>query len=253
MFGFVEWIDRRARGNAIREKKILNLRFCGTSVLKGPRTPRFLLRRRLSEAAKRLHRAGVTRAVFPENFQDWEIFARNGILPIDGLPLCRALAPELVRSVMEQRRLSSQTAVLAVCGNHISSELERTVTELCIRNRYVLLSAPDWNGTLCRRLRREYGVSLVLTDEVSRLAKADIIVLFDPKEGLRSDAAITLSLYHGAPLPQVNLSLTGSGEEETSSLQCNQIQFWSALFEAGAIRSGQLSAVVRIPEVSADA
>ena len=59
------------------------------------------------------------------------------------------------------------------------------MTELVLRHRYVLLDLPYGGGDLCRQLRREYGVSLLLGPSQEQLEGAEAAVLFDPRTDCR--------------------------------------------------------------------
>ncbi len=71
-------------------------------------------------------------------------------------------------------------------------EVVRTVTELVLRHRYVLLDLPYGGEDLCRQLRREYGVSLLLGPSQEQLEGAEAAVLFDPRTDCRGSGRILL-------------------------------------------------------------
>lgn len=72
-----------------------------------------------------------------------------------------------------------------MAGSQLTGELVRTVTELSLRNRYVLLDLPYGGEELCRQLRREYGVTLLLSPAKEQLEGADVLLLFDRREDLK--------------------------------------------------------------------
>ena len=51
-------------------------------------------------------------------------------------------------------------ARVLITADALSGEVVRTVTELALRHRYLMLKVPFGGEELCRRLRREYGVSI---------------------------------------------------------------------------------------------
>lgn len=252
MFGYIEWgsCSQTRRSAAVERESSLTCYFHRVQICRRERTPKMLLRHRAANAAKWLSRMGVSRAVFPEQFSFLDVFSRRGIFPIDLLPLYRAIAAKLADSVMKSRGLSNRTAVLALYGRKMSSELERAVTELCIHNRYVMLDAPDPEGKLCRRLRREYGVSLVLTENADQLMSADLLILFDSREDLMEESVEKiLPLYPGAELPVPVLCLPGQKIPD----DCCRPQFFAALYELGVIRPGQLEvSACAFPEKNGD-
>lgn len=237
MFGYVEWTEEKRRPGG-GERQILHLRFYGAALLRRRRTPEPVVRVRCAAAARRMRRLGVERAVFPADFPYTEEFVRRGILPVDTLPLYRSLAAELVRVLLAERTVSPGEATVAVCGEHLSAEVARTVTELCVRNRYVTLSVGGEGETLCRQLRREYGVSLLRTDDPERLKEADARVLFAPREGLPAGLE-TLELYVGGTTPAFLLRLAGEREAEVPD-GCDRAQLFAALRAAGTLKSGQI-------------
>ena len=189
MIGMMTWTPPaggvRQKSVALETRALLHLRVAWASVARGPRTPEALVRRRVLTAAKRLRKAGVTRLVVPEAFAYGEQLEKVGVAPVSTLPLRRALAADLARAVMAGRNLSGGSARLAVAGDQLSGELVRTVTELALGNRYVLLDVPYGGDTLANQLRREYGVSLLLSPTRQQMEEADVLVLFAARTDLR--------------------------------------------------------------------
>lgn len=253
MTGYVEWSGEPGRGRiACCDRKIFDVRFCAAAICRTERTPEFLIRRRLAGAARVLRRCGVSTAVFPEPFAYAQIFMRRGIFPVEVCPLLRALAPELVQSAVKNRGLDMRTAIIAVCGERITSELAWTATRLCRQSRYVLLAAPDPDGAFCRRIRREYGAALVQTKDSGRIAGADVCVQFSPECG-PCPGGVVLPLYRGAVLPPIRLRLR-EGEERLMGV-CNRMQVLAALYAEGAVRPEQIAAEIlpKVPEVGGTA
>ena len=253
MTGYVEWSEEPGRGRVVCcDRKIFDVRFRAAVIYRTEKTPEFLLRRRLAGAAKALRRCRVGAAVFPETFAYTQIFTRWGIFPVEVCPLLRALAPELVQSAVKNRGLNMQTAIIAVCGERITSELAWTATRLCQQSRYVLLAAPDPDGAFCRRIRREYGVALVQTKDPGRIAGADICVQFSP-ECPPCPGGVVLPLYRGAVLPPIRLRLR-EGEERLVGV-CNRMQVLAALYADGAVLPEQIAAetLPGVPEESGTA
>ena len=180
MIGMMTWTPPaggvRQKSVVLETRALLHLRVAWASVARGPRTPEALVRRRVLTAAKRLRKAGVTRLVVPEAFAYGEQLEKVGVAPVSTLPLRRALAADLARAVMAGRNLSGGSARLAVAGDQLSGELVRTVTELALGNRYVLLDVPYGGDTLANQLRREYGVSLLLSPTRQQMEEADVLV-----------------------------------------------------------------------------
>ena len=235
MFALIQWTKEKKM--PMGETEVLRVRFCTVPLKQGG--PAFLMRRRCSRAARQLVRLGITRAVFPADFAWVGEFAAEGVLPADPLPLYRAMAAELVQAAVVKRGGGARGEPVAVCADRLTSEVRQAVTALCIRNRYVVLSAPDREGAFCRQLRREYGVPIVQAEGAEALDRAGVVVLFSARAGQFRDQAV-LELYDGGTLPPWQLL-----PEEDGCLPagCDRRQLMGALWSAGALRPGQLRAV----------
>ena len=164
---------------------------------------------------------------------------KAGVAPVSTLPLRRALAADLARAVMAGRNLSGGSARLAVAGDQLSGELVRTVTELALGNRYVLLDVPYGGDTLANQLRREYGVSLLLSPTRQQLEEADVLVLFAARTDLRRRDPAVLRLYdEAAPLPPLLLPPVLEGQMPPGL--CRP-QLLTVLVESGVLRPGQIT------------
>ena len=148
---------------------------------------------------------------------------------------------------METGALSPGNAKVAVAGSQLTGELVRTVTELSLRNRYVLLDLPYGGEELCRQLRREYGVTLLLSPAKEQLEGADVLLLFDRREDLKP-GGVVLPLYEGAQTPLPPLLLPPAMEERLPA-GADRGQLLAALREAGALRPGQIT--VGLPRMEA--
>ena len=228
MMGLLLWKEpregRRERAVTVSERAVLHMRFLCGEVLRGPRTPEAVARRRVRRAAKQLRKLGVTQAVLPEEFP------------------YRALAAEWTRAILAGKGLTPGSARVAVSGEQMTGELVRTVTELALGCRYVLVDLPYGGEELCRQLRREYGVSLLTGPSREQLEGADVLVLFAPREDLRP-GGVTLALYEGGGEELPELLLPPALEEQLPE-GCCRGQLLAALREAGAIRAGQITAAV---------
>ena len=246
MMGLLLWKEpregRRERTVTVSERAVLHMRFLCGEVLRGPRTPEAVARRRVRRAAKQLRKLGVTQAVLPEKFPYREELAKLGVRPVSTLPLRRALAAEWTRAILAGKGLTPGSARVAVSGEQMTGELVRAVTELALGCRYVLVDLPYGGEELCRQLRREYGVSLLMGPSREQLEGADVLVLFAPREDLRP-GGVTLALYEsgGEDLPEL---LLPPALEEQLPGGCCRGQLLAALREAGAIRAGQITAAV---------
>ena len=241
MIALLEWVPpergRRRKAVTVKEENVLHLRLYRASLQRGPRTPEAILRRRVLAAGKRLRKLGVTQAVLPASFPYGQELARCGLRPVSTLPLRRILAADWVRWVLEEKGQSPAGARVAVCAAQLTGEVVRTVTELSLRHRYVLLDLPYGGEDLCRQLRREYGVSLLLGPSKEQLEEAEALVLFAPREDCHSRRA--LALYdESQPLPPL---LLPPALEEKLPRGCDRGQLLAARREQGTLRLGQIA------------
>ena len=126
-------------------------------------------------------------------------------------------------------------ARVLITADALSGEVVRTVTELALRHRYLILKVPFGGEELCRRLRREYGVSIVLNPETER-EPASVHMAFDPTE---AQGGGFLPLYdESLPLPRL---LLPPEVEARLPEGLDRGQLLSALWRTGALRPGQVS------------
>ena len=184
MIGILLWKEPQRgfwqRPVSLSERNILHMHFLCAEIARGPRTPEAVLRRRVAAAAKRLRKRGAVRVVLPEEFAFREQLGE--LRPVSTLSLRQAMAADWARWSLIRRGVPAAGARVAVCADTLTGEVVRTVTELSLRHRYVLLDLPYGGEELCRSLRREYGVSLLLRPAPEELAAADAALLFAPRK-----------------------------------------------------------------------
>lgn len=235
MLGMLIWKtpEKWERAISLRERSILHVRFLCAEISKGPKTPEGVLRRRTAAAIRKLRRQNVTRVVLPEGFPWPELLAKGGVHPVSTLSLRRAVAADWTRWALTEAGISPPGARVAVCAPSLTGEVVRTVTELSLRHRYVLLDLPYGGEELARQLRRDYGVSLLLGPW--QPGESEAAVLFAPREG----SGLRIPLYdETAPLPPMELPPV---LEEQLPAGADRGQLLSALREAGSLRPGQIS------------
>lgn len=191
--------------------------------------------RHAARAAKRMLAQGVRRAVFPLDFPHTAVFLRHGILPVDPLPLRIALSSLYVRRRLDALGLSGTQAVVAVAGDSMNDEIARTVHELALAYRYVLLSVRSGGEDFAKKMRRQYGVSLLLTPSTDQLERADALVLFAPRNDLNRTNPVLCTLHPGGdPRGHIPLKLDG---KLLASIEpnCPQDQLAAALHRLGTL------------------
>ena len=198
-----------------------------------PNGPMALYRAR--QGARLLREAGVRTAVFPVDFPYTALFIRQGILPVDTLPLRRALAAPLTRRRLEQLGRQPTQAVVAVSGERATREILETAKALALSYRYVLLSARGGED-FAKSLRREYGISLLLDPSPDQIDRADALLLFAPRGDLAQDNKILFTLYPGGEAGRGRLPLClPKALADQSESNCDQEQLAAALYSQGAL------------------
>lgn len=231
MLGYISYGDGPRRP-APERRQLLGASFAMLRMAEGPGG--LLGRRRAAAAARSLRAVGVRRAVLPADFPWKSLFAQQGVAPMDVLPLRRALAVPLVQRQLAERGLGGTQAVVAVSGQHLSRELLEATRALAIHYRYVLLDVPG-GEEVARSLRREFGVSLLLSGP-EQLRRADALLLYSPREGLPGENDICYALYpsgelgwHGA-----RYGLPAALAQQVEPRCCRE-QLLAALYAAGAL------------------
>lgn len=244
MMGLIVWqqpgAGKRLRTVTAQETAILRVPFLQAEVVRGPRTRTGTLERRLIRAAQKLRQAGVRYTVLPADYPPSQWPQRHGVGVVSTLSLRRSLAVELVRRITAERGLPPGSVRIAVTAGQMTGELVKTVTELTLGYRYVMLDVPYGGEELCRRLRREYGVSLLLQPSREQLEEAQVLVSFDRRTDLTGNNEAVVALYEGAESAFPPLTVPPSVETQLPA-GANRLQLLAALRGAGALAPGQIS------------
>ena len=214
--------------------------FLQVEVVRGPRTRPGTLERRMIRAAQKLRQAGVRYTVLPADYPPSQWPQRHGVGVVSTLSLRRSLAVELVRRITAERGLPPGSVRIAVTAGQMTGELVKTVTELTLGYRYVMLDVPYGGEELCRRLRREYGVSLLLQPSREQLEEAQVLVSFDRRTDLTGNNEAVVALYEGAESAFPPLTVPPSVETQLPA-GADRLQLLAALRGAGALAPGQIS------------
>ena len=242
MVGMMRWdpAGHMLRPVVLREVSVLHVRFLRAGILRGDRTPEAAVRRRVKAAGKKLLRQGTGRVVLPAGLPADAL--PEGLCPAGTLPLRRAIAADWCGQLLRLRGKNPAVARVLVTANALSGEVVRTVTELALRHRYLLLEVPCGGEELCRRLRREYGVSVLLHPAPGEAADAQIA--FDPAE-CRGESFLPL---YDETLPMPHLILPPELESRLPE-GADRGQLLSVLWEMGALRPGQVSVQLKSGEI----
>lgn len=243
MLGYIVYSDGPKRP-VLAEKKLAGGRFMSLTMRAPARPGSPLAVARAKGAARRLREAGVRCAVFPVDFPYTALFLRQGVAPVETVPLRRALAAPLTRRRLEGLSLSPTEAVVGIYGDRMSRELWDTIKTLALSFRYVLVDAPG-GEELARELRREYGISLLLRPSPDQLDRADALLLFSPRKELTGENPILYTLYPGgeAGKGRVPLRLPAALAESVEP-NCDMEQLAAALFSQGTITLENLLAEI---------
>ena len=239
MVGLLVWKERKKgeRAVSIEETAVLHMRFLRAEVLREDKTPEPVLRRRVSAALGKLRRQGITRVVLPAEFPWGDLPGRQGLQTVSTLPLRRRLAADWAGAELKGKGISPGSARVAVAADNLTGEVVRTVTELVLRYRHVLLDLPRGGEELCRQLRREYGAAVQLAPSREQMDAAEAALLFDKRE--IADRNICLRLYEETqPLPGL---LLPPRLEEQLPPGADRGQLIAVLQEAGALKPGQVT------------
>lgn len=238
MVGMLVWNkEADIRGIAIREQQLLQVRLACAVIPRRKKTPDMILCRRMKIAAKRLQKLGVHKVILPKDFPWKEQLEPWGIQPVSTISLRQMMAADWVRWELENRKIPVVGARVAVVTGGISGAVVRTVTELALRHRYVMLKASYGGEELCQQLRREYGVSLLLNPAQEQLAEAEAVLLFDRQAEERGRGQILL-YDESVAMPPLSLPPT---LEDFLPPDAERSQILTVLLEAGVLRPGQIA------------
>jgi len=148
-------ISTGKRGRKAEVVTVKGLRFVHLTLPRGGFFARFAARR----AARSLGTKNIEKAIFVKEFPYTEIFAKYGVFSCDIRPLRMAVAPQLVRLLLEKDGVSAREAFVAVRSGRMSAEVKTLVTSLGGVVRYLALDAPD-REALAEQLRFHHGVVL---------------------------------------------------------------------------------------------
>ena len=237
MLGCIVYHENSSSKPYLRQEQLLGGTFLVLDLGRGAQGP--FAARRAARAAKRMLTQGVHRAVFPVNFPHTAVFLRQGIAPVDPLPLRRALSARYVHHKLAALGLSVTQAVIAISGEYVSDELAHTVVTLARSYRYVMLSVPSGGEEYARMLRQQYGISLLLNPSPDQLDRADALLLFSPRSDLTRENPVLCTLYPGEERGSIPLQLATSLTEIIPE-NCCRDQLAAALHSMGILSPRQL-------------
>lgn len=241
MVGMLVWNisgrEKTKKAVILRERNILHVRMICAEIRKEAHTLDVMMRRRIRRAVRQLQKFGVQQVILPPNFLWRELLSELGIQPVSTLPLRQMLAADWVRWELKGRDIPAAEARIAVLAENMTGAVVRTVTELSLRHRYVLLKVSYGGEALCSHLRREYGVSVLLNPDRGSLERSDVVVVFDQRTDIDTPGRILL-YDESAVIPSLLLPPV---LEDMMPLDTERAQMLTVLLEAGVLRPGQIA------------
>lgn len=184
---------------------------------------------RLRQGAKTLRRRNVRRVLALLELNDREMLRRCGILPVDPLPLCRAMGARLALTLLEDVSLwERRVALRGTCAGAESWALAR---ELCPQVGLLLLDFDRGEEMLSRRLREECGAAAL------HLGTGPPPLLSLELASRREPAVERLKLWGEPDLLGLSLELPGLEVPE----EVPKIPFFELLWETGRLKTGELT------------
>lgn len=223
MLGMLCWSRGRVR---LKQTRILGLPVLQAQLQAGG----YWEEQRLDRAARMLARRGVRRMLPARDFNGWHILERRGLVPVDPLPLYRAMAAELTLAVLKNRGLEVSCAAVALVGERVDGDLVRAARALCPRVRTLVLEVGYGRERLARELYWEFGAA------VSVGTQADVRVRF-------SGPAQTGELALCGQVELLGLELETPGLELPEELE--PLPLLAALWQAGLLRLEELRVAVQ--------
>lgn len=233
MLGYIEY-DENNKTVRLEKRKIMGGTFLSLTFGRENRGMRG--RWKVIRAAKRMQEAGVRQAVFPVDFPYTSEFLRQGVVPMDTLPLRCEVCPHHVKRRLEELQIPPERGIIALSGGYLSRELRSATQTMALDFRYVMLAVPEGGEELARQMRRMYGVSLILKPTRDQLERADALILFEPRSDISCGNEVFCALYPGGEYTRGRVSLA-PGEEIARNLppNCDREQFAAALYAMGML------------------
>lgn len=233
MLGLIEFEESGAK-LCLASRQIMGAVFLSLKL--GKSSGGLFVRRSVARWARRMYEQGVRSAVFPLDFPYTALFIRQGIRPVDPLPLHRAMCAACVHRRLAELGIGADRAVVAIAARHMSREVEETVRAIAMNYRYVLLSVESGGEAFARDMLRKYGAALLLSPTKEQMERADALILFDPRADLRMENRVLCALYHGGESGRGYMELRLADHlAEQAGESCSQEQLAAALHSVGVL------------------
>ena len=149
MVGMMLWepSGHWTRSVTLKEVSVLHIRFLCARMAQDRRRNPLTERRRLRTAGKKLLRQRVEQVVLPAGASAEAL--PEGLRPVETLPLRRAIAADWCGELLRFRGENPAGARVLITADALSGEVVRTVTELALRHRYLILKVPFGCAAVC--------------------------------------------------------------------------------------------------------
>ena len=146
MVGMMLWepSGHWTRPVTLKEVSVLHIRFLCARMAQDRRRNPLTERRRLRTAGKKLLRQRVEQVVLPAGASAEAL--PEGLRPVETLSLRRAIAADWCGELLRFRGENPAGARVLITADALSGEVVRTVTELALRHRYLILKVPLRRG-----------------------------------------------------------------------------------------------------------
>ena len=233
MLGYIEY-DENTKTIRLEQRRVMGGMFL--SLTFGRENRGIAGRWKATRAARKMREAGVRQAVFPVDFPYTAEFLRFGVVPVDTLPLRRAVCPAYVKERLRELQIPPERGIIALTGEYLSRELRETTRAMALDFRYVMLAVPEGGEELARELRRTYGISLLLKPTRDQLERADAMILYAPRTDLSCANKVLCAIYPGGEFTRGRVPVAPEGEVARSlPPNCDREQFAAALYAMGRL------------------
>jgi len=140
-------------------------------------------RRRVEMALQALQDRGIRGVVASRTFAYSDLLPAYGLTTAEPAPLYRRMAARLATLAADQMCVAPVRLRVCFIAKRMTAEVIAAMEQLCVRARYLFLCLErGGGGDVCRKLRRDAGVSVVENPSADQIAGADLYLVFDSWE-----------------------------------------------------------------------
>ncbi len=177
-------------------------------------------------AARKLQKAGITRAVFAQDFPYSAVFEKYGVQPCEVRRLRLAAARQIVCAALRQKGIAPENAHVAIAAERLNSEVQSLVEGISAVVRHLSLDAPEAD-VFAEQMRFRCGVALQLVK--AQCAAAQMVLSLKEKH----EAGVLALLDEG-------LSVAYALPPELAEEKVEKEQFLAAILDGGGIKAEEI-------------